>query len=204
MTPFLPYILCYLVGAIPFSVFIGNVFFKVDIRNQGSGNPGATNALRTLGAKAGIIVLVLDMAKGFLPVLLAPYLIKTNGLDALDVQALAALSTTIGHTFSIFLKFKGGKGVATAFGAILAYQPWYGLAMVLVFVAIVYLTKYVSFGSIIAMMVYMGLNFFFYFYTPIVLGVAVFIATLITLKHKANIQRLMKGAESKLSFKKTG
>src|SRR6202012_5211372 len=122
--------------------------FKTDVRQHGSGNPGATNTLRTLGVKAGLVVLFLDMLKGFIPVLLAKYLCVWPDLSTQDKMTIAGALAIMGHIFSPFLGFKGGKGVATTMGVIICLEPYLGAAVVGVFIVVLWLGRYVSLASI--------------------------------------------------------
>ena len=134
----------YLSGSISTAVWYGRIIHSVDIRKHGSGNAGATNSLRVLGKKAGVIVLIIDFLKGLLPVLLAQYL----GFDELII-ALAGFAAVIGHLLPVFSNFQGGKGVATSMGVIIGILPVGALVCFIVFLIIVTLTKYVSLGSIL-------------------------------------------------------
>ena len=154
---------CYLLGAIPFSVVVGKLFFGIDVRKEGSGNPGATNTMRVLGKKAGFSVLILDMGKGAIAVFIASLVYSSigntiNNITPKELEATCGALAILGHVYSPFLKFKGGKGVATSIGTVLALNPATGLIMMLAFTAILILSKYVSLGSIIAAALYPVLN----------------------------------------------
>src|SRR6185503_17549148 len=130
----------FLLGAIPFSVIVGKIFFKTDVRNQGSGNPGATNTLRILGPVAGLTVLILDILKGFLAVRIAYKFSIGPDISVIDRMTIAGGLAILGHIFSPFLGFKGGKGVATTFGVIMALMPlWFTLIVVAVFYIVLFL-----------------------------------------------------------------
>jgi acyl phosphate:glycerol-3-phosphate acyltransferase len=209
LKPILCIIGAYLIGSIPTSYLIGRIFFHTDIRQSGSGNTGATNALRTFGATTGIIVLVLDMLKGVIVVLLAKYLLTSSPTEfAYNLYvSLCALAVIMGHVFSIFLRFKGGKGVATAAGVFLTLLPIPFLYCVVLFVIIVYMSKYVSLGSILAASAFLIVELFSQYILnfpniPRLVLVAV-IVILILIRHKANFIRLFEGSENKISFKKT-
>ncbi len=188
-------------GSIPTSYILGKKIKKIDIREYGSGNVGATNALRVLGTKYGVIALILDMAKGAIPVFVGKYL----GFS--DPWLIAvALTAILGHIFTIFLNFKGGKGVATSAGVFIALTPLsVGIALV-VFIITVWLTRYVSLGSILAALTLfvseLIINIQNGFQSKEILVLVFVIATFIIVKHKSNIQRLLAGNENKLSFKK--
>jgi len=187
----------YFLGAIPSSYIVGKLFFNLDLREHGSGNVGATNALRVLGTKIGILVLAADMAKGAAAIWLAGYL-ACGGFSSEIYEVAAGASAILGHIFTIFLKFKGGKGVATAAGVFLALVPkTLGLCFVLFFV-IVFVTRYVSLGSILSACAI----------TPLVrlevghwrhpyVGLAAVVAFLIIFRHRTNVSRLLSGTENK-------
>ncbi|BDU50647.1 glycerol-3-phosphate 1-O-acyltransferase PlsY [Haliovirga abyssi] len=191
-------VLSYFIGAIPSGVIIGKKFKNIDIREHGSKNSGATNAYRVLGAKLGIIVFIFDVLKGIIPILIGmSFKIAPHNLVYLGVAAI------IGHTFSPYLKFKGGKGVATSLGVFLILVPKTILFVFGVFAIIVYFSKYISLGSITAAFLFPFANYFFYKNNKIevtILGALV--AAYIIYKHKSNIGRLLKGEENKFNFKK--
>jgi len=192
----------YLLGSIPFSYIFGKLQ-GIDIRQHGSGNVGATNALRVLGTKIGVITLLLDMGKGFVAVQLARVLMPGVFEGYYVIIALVAIT---GHIFTLFLRFKGGKGVATSAGVFINLLPLPCLLTLLVFVIVVAFSKYVSLGSITAalfLFIYVLIeniinNFGEWYY----LGVVTLVAGFIIIRHKANISRLLSGKENKLSFKK--
>jgi glycerol-3-phosphate acyltransferase PlsY len=196
------FIVSFLLGAIPFAVVIGKVFYKVDVRQHGSGNPGATNTLRTLGTKAGLIVLLLDMLKGVAAVLLAMYFSTWPAITVIDRMTIAGALAIMGHIFSPFLGFKGGKGVATTVGVLVALHPVYGVIIILTFTAMLMMSKYVSLSSITAAFVYTLLVLFFHTQELIQVIFAIGITLLIVVKHKANIQRLINGTENRFALKK--
>jgi glycerol-3-phosphate acyltransferase PlsY len=197
------YALCFLAGALPFAVWIGKLFFNKDVRKFGSGNPGATNTLRTLGPKPALAVLILDISKGILGVLL-PYFFLRNGLLLHEeAMALGGGVAILGHIFSPFLGFKGGKGVATTVGVMVALNPSISVFVILSFAIVLIITKYVSLSSIIASAVYATLVIIFRPESQFLMVFAIFVALLIIYKHKTNIQRLVHGEENKLSFRKS-
>lgn len=188
-------ILSYLIGSIPFALIIGKTFFDIDIRNHGSGNIGTTNTFRILGKKAGIIVLILDFLKGMIPVYIA-MLVNTE-LPLILVGLCAAL----GHVYSIFLKFKGGKAVATGAGVILAVQPLIFLVLLTAFLITLYIFKYVSLGSIVGVTTLFILSLFTDDLTFKL--VSLFLLIIIIYKHLSNIKRIMNKTEPKVKlFKK--
>ncbi|MBI9033306.1 MAG: glycerol-3-phosphate 1-O-acyltransferase PlsY [Bacteroidales bacterium] len=197
-------LLAYLIGAIPSAVWIGKIFFKVDVRTQGSGNAGATNTIRVLGTKAGVIVLLLDILKGWVAVSLAqmfPIQMSEAYFDLFRIGLAAA--AVFGHIFPVYAGFKGGKGVATLLGVAIALFPWQIVFIeVAVFAAIFISTRYVSLGSI---SVALTLPFLIVFASSASLPIMIFsgfIALFIPITHHKNIVRLLKGEENRLKFKK--
>ncbi len=204
-------ILAFLLGSIPFGYLIGRFFYRTDIRTQGSGNIGAMNALRTLGKTGAVAVLLLDAAKGFVPVFLAHELVHgslslNNGTAGvtLDLAALVAsvvaIFTVLGHCFSPWLSWKGGKGVATSFGAIFALSWKAGLAVVLGWVVgALAVTQYSSVGSMLANVVAPFALWFFTRSIPeTVYGV--FAAIFILWTHRENLGRLRTGTENRIGL----
>jgi glycerol-3-phosphate acyltransferase PlsY len=183
----------YLVGAIPFGLLVGRLA-GADVRREGSGNIGATNVGRVLGKKLGILTLVCDVAKGFLPVwgaaLMLPHTTATREL----IVVMCGLAAVIGHMFPVYLGFKGGKGVATALGVFLFISPWSILISLLIFVAAVAGSGYVSVGSLAATAL-LPLWLWILGASPESRVVAVFIVLLIWFKHRSNIGRLRRGEE---------
>jgi len=194
----------YLIGSVPIGYIVGRVFFRRDIRTAGSGNIGATNALRAFGTTVGVIILLLDMLKGFGTVMLAKAIL---GSDSGWIAA-CGLAAILGHIFTIFLRFKGGKGVATAGGVFLALAPLALLMTLLSFIVITAITRYVSLGSILGalgfgiMVIMQQLMLVKPDYPLMVMSVAVVL--MIILKHKDNIRRLLQGTENKIKFTKKG
>jgi glycerol-3-phosphate acyltransferase PlsY len=199
-------ILAYLCGSIPTAVWIGLAFYDIDVREYGSGNAGATNTFRVLGKKAGIPVMLLDILKGWTATNLAYFIgVSTTGATnstAYTNYALAlGIAAVMGHLFPIFAGFRGGKGVATLFGMILAIHLHAALLCVVVFVVVLLITRYVSLSSISAAFMYpIGVSFIFP--TPIrsVVIYGMCICLLILVTHQKNIERLLKGKESKVNF----
>jgi glycerol-3-phosphate acyltransferase PlsY len=182
----------YLLGSISFAVLLVRVRTGRDIRTEGSGNAGATNVMRAHGKSLGILVAILDVAKGAAGVLLVR-LVTADPRAA----AAAAVAAILGHVFPVFYGFRGGKGVATAVGAFLALAPWPTLACVGVFLVVVAISRYVSLGSIVAMALLPLSTSLFHAPLPTVIAAAV-AAVLIVLKHLENIKRLSRGEERKL------
>lgn len=195
-------IFAYLVGSIPTAVWYGKIFHGVDVRQHGSGNAGATNSLRTLGKKAGIIVLIVDFLKGFLAVKAAS-LFSTETDSILPL--IMGLAVIAGHIFPIFAQFRGGKGVATAMGVLVATFPWAALGCMVVFMIIVFATKYVSLGSILGALAFpiqLTFNLWNDNADKYAIGFAWLIFIILAVMHRQNIQRLLKGTESKFGAKK--
>ncbi len=197
--------IAYLIGAIPFSVLIGKFFFGKDVRKFGSGNAGATNSIRVLGKRAGIIVLLLDVAKGMVAVSLSYYFGNISLINEKFIlyQFALGLAAAIGHIYPVYLWFKGGKGVATFFGVIVAVFPQIAIVCAFVFFIAFLLTKYVSLSSIIASIAFSLSVLFFYTDLPIQNRLfTIFIPLLIIYTHRENIKRLINKEENKFSFKK--
>ena len=199
-------ILAYLCGSIPTAVWIGQAFYKIDVREYGSGNAGATNTFRVLGKKAGIPVMLLDIAKGFTATNLA-FLMPIPGPHSnyISYQLALGISAVMGHLFPVFAGFRGGKGIATLFGMVLAVNLDAALLCVTTFIIVLLLTRYVSLSSIIAGFAYLvGVTFFYNKYTTylvVIFGMCICVLILVT--HQKNIERLLKGKESRVNlFKK--
>ncbi len=180
----------YLIGSIPTGLLLGKAY-GIDVRNEGSGNIGATNLYRTVGRKVGIITLIGDCLKGLLPVLL----VKFSALPP-EFAAWVGLAAFCGHVFSLFLKFKGGKGVATALGVFLALSPQAVAVAIGLFAVVMFLWRYVSLGSICAAAA-MPPAVFFLGGNNNVTAVTVAIAVIVIIRHRENIKRLLSGTENK-------
>ncbi|HEV8344183.1 MAG TPA: glycerol-3-phosphate 1-O-acyltransferase PlsY [Candidatus Binatia bacterium] len=183
----------YLLGSIPTGFLLGS-FSGIDIRKAGSGNVGATNVARVVGKKQGVITLLVDVAKGFIPVLIASRL----GFD-LTVTGLVALAALVGHLYPVFLKFQGGKGVATALGIFLAIAPLASLALVVVFAVVMLAWRWVSLASMTAAGAAPLVLLIFSYPSPLVV-LGLMIALLIIFRHQENIRRLRSGAEPKFEL----
>ncbi|MGC9362499.1 MAG: glycerol-3-phosphate 1-O-acyltransferase PlsY [Candidatus Syntrophosphaera sp.] len=202
----------YLIGSIPFGYLAGRILHRRDIRSGGSGNIGATNALRQYGAKTGVIVLILDLLKGFAVAWLLYQVVPQRfpqilGVDQLDpfIYSLPALAVIVGHMHSVFLGFKGGKGVATAAGVFLYVAPWPLLLALAVFVIVAAASRYVSLASIIAAASLFVIHFIWNLGAGMQFPwLTLIVAILIILKHGQNIQRLVEKRENKLSFRSKG
>ncbi len=187
----------YLVGSLPFSFIVAKLMKGVDIRKEGSGNVGATNVYRTCGAFSGILALILDSAKAGLT-----FLLFWKLFDDLHLALILGVIVVIGHCYPIFLKFKGGKGVACAAGLLLFLSPISTLILVIIFLFIVYFTQYVSLASMIIAL--LAAPLYYILYADIKVSVTLLILGLfIVFRHKANIVRIKNGNENKTRlFKK--
>ena len=195
-------IVAYCIGSIPTSVWVSRHFFNIDIRDYGSGNAGATNTFRVLGWRWGTFVMVCDILKGFAAVKLAFLLsahFQQNDIRFLNLQLLFGICAVLGHVFPIWANFRGGKGVATLFGVVIAISPWSALACSGVFLLVLYLTRFVSLSSILAgvtfpifiLVIFNVENYLYRFF-------AVVVALLIVLTHQKNIGRILRGNENKV------
>lgn len=202
-------ILAYLFGSIPTAVWFGQAFYGVDVREYGSGNAGATNTFRVLGKKAGSIVMFVDILKGWtatnLPYLLDATIVGNHDAPQfVNVQLALGVIAVLGHLFPIFAGFRGGKGVATLFGMVLAIHWPAALVCVSVFLVVLLVTHYVSLSSIMAGFAFpFSVAFIFKTTVPSILLYGIAICALILVTHQKNIERLLKGKESKIYlFKK--
>ncbi len=193
-------IIGYLFGSLNFSIIIGKVFYKIDVREHGSKNAGATNTLRTLGTAPAIIVLVLDTLKAVLAYGVS-YLITRD----VATSYIAALTASLGHNYPIYFGFKGGKGVTVSCGALFCFNPLAGLCVFLTGVFVIILSKYVSLGSILASV---SAPFWVWLfcrnseYIVLIIVATVILAAQIIIRHHQNIKRLITKSENKISFKK--
>jgi glycerol-3-phosphate acyltransferase PlsY len=198
-------VLSYLLGSIATAVWTGKIFHGVDVREHGSGNAGATNVIRVLGWKTGIPVLLIDVLKGWAAAMLPVFFNLAGEGTALltNYQILAGLAAITGHIFPIFAGFRGGKGVATIFGVLLAIHPLLTISCFGVFLCVMLITGYVSISSMSAGVAFPILLFLF-FDTPSVFFkiFSIIVAIALIFTHRKNISRLLKGEESKL-FKKS-
>lgn len=192
-------VMAYLLGSLNFAVILSRVFHHDDIRKYGSGNAGATNMVRTYGRKWGIITFVCDGLKAAVSVLFSMFLMGEGG------AYVAALFAILGHIFPVYYKFKGGKGVAVAAISILCLNPIVFAILVAIFVAIVYVSRYISLGSIICAFFYpMLLNAFSSDKGFISTVVSILLAVIVIVMHRTNIKRLMNRTENKIGQKKNG
>lgn len=201
---FLQCIAAYLLGSIPTAVWVGKIFFGIDVREHGSGNAGATNTLRTLGKTAGFSVLFIDFLKGFA----AANLVYLDGTltsmdEQLNMQMILGACAVMGHIYPVFAGFKGGKGIATLIGMVTAMSSWLALACFITFVLVVSISRYISLGSMVAAIlspIYVGL--IYSWQQPVFLYFCIAVGILVVYTHRTNIGRLKSGTESKFSLNK--
>ena len=200
-------IIAYLLGSISFSVIISKKMAGFDVREKGSGNAGSTNVLRTVGKKAAILTLICDCLKGIVAILIAVLASKiVKGTDAGLLVQLAGVAVVIGHTFPIFFKFKGGKGVATSLGVLLIINWQIGLICLVFALTLMALTRFVSLGSVSAAILFPVLTIFIhthYIVDGSYIIFALLLGAFVVFNHRANVKRLLEGKENKLSFKGT-
>ncbi len=193
--PYLILVAAYLLGSLPFGYIMIKITRKTDIRRYGSGNIGATNVLRAFGWRAALPVFILDLAKGLIAVVMARAV-----SDLPTVHLLAGFLAMFGHSFPVYLRFKGGKAVATSIGVLTVLSGWITILVVACFLVVVYISRYVSLGSITAMFILPLLFLLFGYDLPYILfGVAA--AILVIVRHHQNIRRLLNGTESKIGQK---
>ncbi len=197
------FILAYLLGSIPAAVWIGKWRHKIDVREHGSGNAGATNVIRVLGWKTGLPVLSIDLAKGWLATMLPLFLnAAESGTGTLtNLRIAAGLIAITGHIFPVFADFRGGKGVATMFGVLLALQPLLTISCMGVFLAVLLITGIVSLSSMIAGIAFPLLLLLFFDTPSMIFKIfSVIVAIALILTHRKNIGRLLSGEEKKLNI----
>jgi glycerol-3-phosphate acyltransferase PlsY len=193
----------YLLGSIPTSVWVGKIFYGIDIRKHGSGNAGATNTIRVLGWKAGLPVIIVDVLKGFAAVTLIRFVQSPPpGTDQfVNYQLMLGGAAVIGHIFPVFARFRGGKGVATLFGMVLAISPFSTMVCAGVFLITLFLTKYVSLSSILAGFTFpVAVIVIFHTSVPSMVVFSIAVCVLLLLTHQKNIGRLLRREESKATF----
>ncbi|MDX9903442.1 MAG: glycerol-3-phosphate 1-O-acyltransferase PlsY [Bacteroidales bacterium] len=198
-------LLAYIAGSIPSAVWAGKLFHGIDVREHGSGNAGATNTVRVLGWKTGIPVLIFDLFKGWLAAMLPEFLNAASGgtEQMMALQITCGMAAILGHVFPLFAGFRGGKGVATTFGVLLALHPWLTLICAGIFLVVLLISGYVSLGSMTAAVMFPVL-LMTAFDTPSLLFkiFSVVVAVAIVVTHKKNIGRLIRGEENRFLRKK--
>jgi glycerol-3-phosphate acyltransferase PlsY len=189
-------LLAYVIGSIPFGVVVGKLFYHVDVREHGSGNVGTTNVFRVLGKKAGVAVLVCDMLKGYIPAFIAAYFLRaTNPWLVIFIAA----APVVGHMYSVFLKGRGGKGVATGAGVVIALIPLAGGIIAVVWISLILITRYVSLASLVATLLVPV--FVFALGDPLPYLIAAVLVTVgIFWAHRGNIRRLLDGTENRVKL----
>lgn len=192
----------YLLGAIPFGLWIGKIFFKKNLHDYGSGNTGTTNTFRILGVKAGIAVFIFDLLKGTLATLL-PLIFHINGVSPLIFGLLAV----IGHTLSIFDHFKGGKAVATSAGVVLGFSPFFLLYLLVIFILVLWLFSMISLSSVVAaifallgILIFPSFGFILTSYDLLFSIIIFVLAIIIIFRHKTNLKRIKNHCESLVPF----
>jgi glycerol-3-phosphate acyltransferase PlsY len=199
-------VLAYLLGSIPTSIWVSKAVFGIDIRQYGSGNPGATNTFRVLGSKWGAFVMISDISKGVIATslyILIPFYLQ-NELARTNFMIVLGMAAVLGHIFPIWADFKGGKGVATILGMALAIQPIVALICIIVFLITLFTTRFVSLSSMLASVVFMVLILFIFNEKETSYRVfAIIVALMVVVTHQKNIGRLLNGKENKAPlFKK--
>ena len=192
-------VLAYLLGSLSFAVIVSRAMRLDDPRSYGSGNPGATNVLRSGNKVAAVLTLLLDAVKGVVAVLIARFLAERLGYGD-GVVALAGLAAFLGHLYPVFFRFQGGKGVATAAGVLLALVPWVGLASLGTWLVVAIVTRYSSLAALVTALLAAVYVYFLHGDSQVVVAVAAMSALLIW-RHRANIAKLLNGTESKLGGK---
>ena len=187
-------LIAYLLGSIPVSVLVSKLIHKDDIRRHGSGNPGASNMTRTFGLKSGALTLIGDAGKGLLGTLIGLWLCGEPGMY------YCAIAAVLGHNWPIFLKFKGGKGVATSFGVMLAIMPWLALGCFVVFILVALLTRYFSLASIVALLLFWVVVIVTRFGDVPLFLTTTFLVWMSIWRHWPNIKRLANGTENKINL----
>ena len=207
MIAFLPILIAYLIGGIPFGLLVPRLFGVADIRQYGSGNIGATNVLRVLGFKAAVWVYIGDIAKGIIAVFIARYVLTHYQVDIIPadtLQVLTVLAAVLGHVFPLYLRFRGGKGVNTALGGILALLPIEAILSFGVFAVVVFISRYVSLGSMLGALAFLAIMLIEKYalhkpFAMVYIVMAAVVAMLIIVTHRQNIIRLIAGTEHKFS-----
>ena len=191
----------YLIGSMPWSVWIGRLFYGVDVRDYGSGNAGATNTMRVLGTKPGLAVLILDALKGFMAVKLAVLFPAYAG--DIELMVILGVCSVVGHIFPVFANFKGGKGIATLLGMIIAIHTGAALIAIATFMVFFLSFRIVSLSSILAALSFpVWLIFRYHEHSKILVLFAFAMVFLVLITHQKNIERLLNGKERRISLRK--
>lgn len=198
-------LIAYLLGSIPTAYWVGKYFYKIDIREHGSKNAGATNTFRVLGKRAGIPVLIVDVLKGFIAVkvgaTLSEYYANSNPL--VNYKIVLGIAVVLGHIFPVFAHFRGGKGVATLFGVVIAMHWQAACTSAAIFMIVFLTSKYVSLGSMVSAVVYpFIIVWVFKSDTPSMIYFSLVIAIVVLFTHQKNIERLVRGEENKMRLRK--
>ncbi|MBM3413717.1 MAG: glycerol-3-phosphate 1-O-acyltransferase PlsY [Bacteroidetes bacterium] len=205
MNELLLILLAYLLGSITTAVWVSKRFYNIDIREYGSGNAGATNVFRVLGSRWGTFVMLIDMLKGVLAVQLAwllPEYIDSE-IQFQNLQTSLGMAAALGHIFPIWAEFRGGKGVATVFGMVLGISPITAVSCAGIFLLVLYLTRFVSLSSILASIAFpIFILVVFNVENPLYRVFAIAVALMVILTHQKNIERLLRGKETKASILK--
>ena len=198
-------VLAYLLGSVSTSVWIGRIFYGIDVREKGSGNAGATNTIRVLGLKAGIVVLLIDALKAWVAVQLASYFAAGNLTEnqLITYKIFLGAIAVVGHVFPLYTGFRGGKGVASLVGMVIALYPYAFLSILGWFAIVFVISRYVSLASVTSSVLFPVLVIFVFREQSVSLIVlSILIAIFVPLTHKKNIKRLLKGEELKMTFSK--
>lgn len=195
-------LVAYLVGSIPSAVWVGRTFYNIDVREYGSGNAGATNTFRVLGRKPGIVVLIMDILKGFLAVKLAFIMgdYDSQSPEFIDYELALAVCGIMGHIFPVFVGFRGGKGVATMLGILIGIHPQAAVICALSFIVTLYLSGYVSLSSMISGIVFPIVIMVFYSTNSSINIFSLAVAILILVTHQRNIERIIRNEESRVKW----
>ena len=191
----------YIIGSVPFSFLVARIFRNIDLRKVGSGNPGATNVYRSCGLLLGLLAFILDALKGFVSVYVLVRLLGFPSSHFAEAQVLGFIFAIADHNWTVFLQFKGGKGIAVSAGALIAINWMIFIVLIVIWILCVSITKYVSLSSIIAALL-LPVMFWAFGHDILYILFGVLMAALAVYRHKANIQRLIKGEESKINEKK--
>ncbi len=202
-------LIAYHLGSIPTAVWVGQAWYGIDVREHGSHNAGATNTFRVLGRKPGIIVLAVDIVKGFIAVSLVKWVniifVMEHTFDEIvEVQVVCAIAAILGHIFPVFAGFKGGKGVATSLGVIIGLEPLSAMICIVIFLIVLIISNYVSLGAIVVSFIFPAVVWWVTDKSSDVLFIfSVILSLAVIASHRKNIKRLIKGEENKMNlFKK--